>query len=136
MDENEVTEGILPETLQPFKVSKTRASGLFAAWAKSRFWAPGAFKKTRHAVRELQGVYIPFWTYDAELYSQYVGEGGRDRTVTYTTTDKDGNTHTHTRTVTDWYPISATPPCPLTTRRYGATTHVDKGMLAAWAGMT
>lgn len=106
MDENEVTEGILPETLQPFKVSKVKAADLFKSWAKSRFWAPGAFKKTRHTTRELQGLYLPFWTFDADLYSQYTGEGGRDRTETYTTTDKDGHTQTHTRTVTDWYPIS------------------------------
>ena len=60
MDENEVTEGILPETLQPFKVSKVKAADLFKSWAKSRFWAPGAFKKTRHTTRELQGLYLPF----------------------------------------------------------------------------
>ena len=129
MDENEVTEGILPETLQPFKVSKVKAADLFKSWAKSRFWAPGAFKKTRHTTRELQGLYLPFWTFDADLYSQYTGEGGRDRTETYTTTDKDGHTQTHTRTVTDWYPISGDAALSFDDEAVCATTHVDKGML-------
>ncbi len=129
MDENEVTEGILPETLQPFKVSKVKAADLFKSWAKSRFWAPGAFKKTRHTTRELQGLYLPFWTFDADLYSQYTGEGGRDRTETYTTTDSEGNTQTHTRTVTDWYPISGDAALSFDDEAVCATTHVDKGML-------
>lgn len=106
MDEDAITTGILPETLMPFQISHDEAASSFAKWAKGRFWAPRAFRKANHRARRLQGVYLPFWTYDADLYTSYTGMGGRDRTVHYTTTDKDGHTHTHTRVETDWFPIS------------------------------
>lgn len=129
MDEDEITIGILPETIMPFQISRERASGLFRDWVKRRFWAPRAFKKASHRISELHGVYIPFWTYDAHLYTSYVGQGGRDRTETYTTRDEDGNTHTHTRTVTDWYPIAGNAALSFDDEKVCATRRVDTQML-------
>ncbi len=130
MDENEITTGILPETLMPFQVSRERAMALFRDWVKRRFWAPRAFKKMRHHINELQGVYIPFWTYDADLYTAYTGQGGRDRTETYTTTDKDGHRVTRTRTVTDWYPIAGNEALSFDDEAVCATRRVDRSQLA------
>ena len=115
----EAQKSIRPESLVPFRVSKEKADEQFAAWAKGRLLAPRAFRRDRHK-SELRGIYVPFFTYDAELTTHYRGEGGIRRTETYTVR-VNGKTQTRTRTVTDWYPISGTEllcfddiPCPAT----------------------
>lgn len=128
-DQNDIHVGILPETMMPFQVSKENATQQYRKWLKSRFWAPRRFKKSQHQARELQGVYLPFWTYDAELHTAYRGRGGIDRTETYTTTDRDGHRVTHTRTVTDWYPISGETDLAFDDEAVCATRHVDLPML-------
>ena len=105
VDSAAVGIGILPESLMPFRVSKDRAQSLFRDWVKRRFWAPGKFKKGRAAAEHLQGVYLPFWTFDADLTTDYAGEGGKDYTVTRTrivTGKPQTSPDTHPR----WYPIS------------------------------
>ncbi len=126
VDEDGVVDGVLPETLMPFQFSRAKAEERFRAWVKKRFWAPRAFKKARHDTRALQGVYLPFWTFDAQLDTAYQGWGGRDRTVTYTTTDSEGNTTTHTKIVTDWYPIAGREQLAFDDEALCATRHVDQ----------
>lgn len=129
MDQDEIQVGILPETMMPFQFSREKATAQYKKWLKSRFWAPRKFKKSNHQARELQGMYLPFWTYDAELHTDYRGMGGMDRTETYTTTDGEGHTETHTRTVTDWYPISGEENLAFDDEAVCATRHVDLSML-------
>ncbi len=105
VDCDEIGAGFFPETMMPFRVAEKTAFERFRAWTKKRFWAPGAFKKAAFKTGGMQGVYLPFWTYDADLYSTYTGQGGRDRTEVRTRT-VNGKTETYTKTVTDWYPIS------------------------------
>lgn len=89
--------GIPPEGIIPFQVDKNEASQRFKKWVKSRLFAPNNFKKSC-SEGALKGMYLPFWTYDADSVGFYTGQGGRNRTVT----DKDGKTHTET----DWFPVS------------------------------
>ncbi len=89
--------GIPPEGIIPFKIDKAEANLNFQKWVKSRWFAPNDFKKYSQEGK-LAGQYIPFWTYDADVYATYVGEGGRTRTYQ----DSDGNTQTQT----DWYHVS------------------------------
>ncbi len=95
---------ILPETMMPFRIPEEEAVKAFSDWVKKRYLAPRAFRRGIHRP-EPQGVYIPSWTFDAALDTDYNGFGGRRRTVTYTVR-VNGKTQTRTRTVTDWYPIS------------------------------
>ncbi len=59
---------------------------------------------------QIQGIYLPFWTYDCQTTSHYRGERGDYYTVTetYTETDSDGNPETKTRQVqkTRWTSVS------------------------------
>lgn len=105
VDQNEETNGILPETVMPFQVSRKHAFDQFKKWVKNRFWAPGKFKKAGLQPENLTGVYLPFWTYDADMDTSYYGEGGRDY-VTTETRVVNGKTETYTVTHTQWYPIS------------------------------
>lgn len=115
----EKEESIRPESLVPFRVPKEKAAAQFAEWAKGRRLSPRAFRRARHNT-EMQGLYVPFFTYDASLTTHYSGQGGIRRTEVYTVR-VNGKTQTRTRTVTDWYPISGTEqlsfddiPCPAT----------------------
>lgn len=105
VDQDEATTGILPETIMPFKVSRKRAFDQFKKWAKSRFWAPSKFKKASLMPENLAGMYLPYWTFDADLQTNYTGEGGRDYTTTHTRI-VNGKPQTYTTTHTNWYPIS------------------------------
>jgi len=89
--------GIPPEGIIPFKIDKETAGQKFKAWVKSRWFAPNDFKKKGEA-GALHGMYLPFWTYDAEATSHYTGRGGNHRTET----DSEGNS----KTVTDWSYVS------------------------------
>jgi predicted RNA-binding Zn-ribbon protein involved in translation (DUF1610 family) len=88
--------GIPPDGVIPFKIDKKDAQERFKAWVKSRWFAPNDFKK-RYAEGGLTGMFLPFWTYDADAISSYQGRGGKDRKEK----DKDGKE----KTVTDWYPV-------------------------------
>jgi hypothetical protein len=58
----------------------------------------------------MNGVYVPFWTFDSMTYSHYTGLRGINVPVqeTYTETNADGTTSTKTRTVIQiqWFPVS------------------------------
>lgn len=105
VDADAVDMGILPETMMPFRLSKKTAMEKFHQWVKKRFWAPEKFKKSSLKSEAMTGVYLPFWTYDADVVTRYTGQGGRDRRETRTRR-VNGKTETYTVTVTDWFPIS------------------------------
>lgn len=94
--EHEDTDTIRPETLIPFSVSGDEARAAFAAWKKKRWFLPNKFKKM-NVGSQLSGIYIPYWTYDANTYSLYTAERGvyHYRTVERTRV-VNGKTETYT----------------------------------------
>lgn len=88
------TNTIAPGGVIPFKIDQKEAGNRFLAWIKGKFFAPKAAKESAKAGK-FQGIYLPYWTFDAQTHSEYTGEYGKDRTVE----DKDGNK----KTVTDWF---------------------------------
>jgi DNA-directed RNA polymerase subunit RPC12/RpoP len=74
---------IRPESLLPFRVTKDDAMKRFAAWLSSRWFRPNELKRIARTqgaaglgVRELGGVYVPFWTFSADVTSEWVAERG------------------------------------------------------------
>lgn len=94
-------ETLVPDGVLPFKIDKNRVGEIFRNWMKGRWLAPNELKHLYQQDR-LQGIYVPYWTFDADLDCPYTAMGGRDHTETYR--DRDGKTHT--RVVTNWYPTS------------------------------
>ena len=92
---------IKPKYLLPFKVDRKAAFADFSAWIKGLWFAPNDLKNYADNADKLNGMYIPYWTYDSKTISEYSGERGDDYTTveTYTTTE-DGKTVTRERTVT------------------------------------
>lgn len=99
------TKAIKPKSLLPFSIDKNKGFEEFTKWVKGRWFAPSDLKKYLRHSEKLSGVYIPYWTYDAQTDSSYTGMRGVNRQESYTTT-VNGKSVTQTRTVIDWYPCS------------------------------
>ncbi|MCR6639583.1 MAG: hypothetical protein NVV82_11550 [Sporocytophaga sp.] len=94
-----------PKSVLPFKIDKKQAYKDFGKWLGALWFAPNDLKK--YAVSEkLDGIYLPYWTFDTNTQTDYTGQQGIDRYETeYYNTIENGKTVTKTRTrvVTDWY---------------------------------
>ncbi len=123
-----------PETMVPHKLTRERADELFRAWAKHRYFAPRAFRRAAHKP-DMQGVYLPYFTYDSDLSTSFSGQGGRRRTVRYTVR-VNGKTETRTKTVIDWYPVSGSREMYLDDAPFCASQSVDEKMLAKLGGFS
>lgn len=89
---------IVPDGIVPFKIDKHKVQETFNKWINRRWLAPGKLKHLYESGK-IQGVYIPYWTFDADVVCDYSAEGGKHRKVEV---KKDDGT-TETRTETDWY---------------------------------
>ncbi|MDR0395273.1 MAG: TFIIB-type zinc ribbon-containing protein [Tannerella sp.] len=92
-----------PEYMLPFKMGKKQCDDRFRKWVSSRWFAPSGFSRELSLQERMKGVYLPYWTYDADTVTVYEGARGVNRQVRGVSNGK-----TVTRTVTDWYPVSGT----------------------------
>lgn len=73
---------IRPSYLQPFKVSEGEVQSCMARWINKLSFAPNKLKKQAIYSNHLKGVFIPYWTYDADTITIYTGRRGDNYTVT------------------------------------------------------
>jgi DNA-directed RNA polymerase subunit RPC12/RpoP len=74
----------VPESLVPFAIDRARAEELFRAWVRSLWFRPNALR-SGHALEEMRGVMVPFWTFDAHAESEWTAEAGYPYTVPVST---------------------------------------------------
>lgn len=87
--------GLKPQGIVPFKLENTRASQIALNWAKKKFYAPRAFKKSARP-ENIKGVYNPVFTFDTETKSTYTGRLGKNYTTTHVVNGRPVTT-VHTR---------------------------------------
>ena len=92
---------IKPRSLLPFKVERERARALFRQWVSKLWFAPNDFKQRARLDTTLSGMYVPHWTYDASVATQYTGQRG----VHYYVPVSTGKSTTMVRR-TSWTPVS------------------------------
>jgi LSD1 subclass zinc finger protein len=97
---------IKPKSLVPFKITRLQAQEKWRAWIRGLWLAPSKLKQYAQGDGGMKGLYVPYWTYDAQTWTQYTGQRGDDRTESYSTTNSNGERVTQTRTVTDWTSVS------------------------------
>lgn len=73
---------IKPQAQLPFLISERQARDGLRAWLGRLWLAPSDLKAYARADRALDGIYIPYWTYDAETRSTYTGQRGTIHHVT------------------------------------------------------
>src|SRR5690606_29181456 len=56
---------IKPQALLPFRIPREQATSLFRRWITKLWFAPDALKKLARIQGRLQGLYAPYWTFDA-----------------------------------------------------------------------
>ena len=93
-----------PQAVLPFKVDRDAAVADYTKWLRKLWFAPNDLKKAASADR-FNGVYLPFWTFDAATESDYRGERGEHYTETQTRV-VNGKTETERVTKTRWFPAS------------------------------
>jgi DNA-directed RNA polymerase subunit RPC12/RpoP len=102
---------VAPEAVLPFHINQQQATVAVRQWLASRWFAPNALKQFARP-EAIDGVYLPYWTYDTHTTSYYTGQRGEHyyETEQYTETDAQGNRVQKTREVrkTRWYPASGT----------------------------
>jgi DNA-directed RNA polymerase subunit RPC12/RpoP len=97
---------IQPESLIPFRVAKDRAVESFKGWLGGLWFRPSNLKSMAQ-LEQIFGVYVPYWTFDADVRSEWRAERGwyYYETETYYETE-NGQTVAKTREVrhTRWEP--------------------------------
>lgn len=99
------TRTIRPAGLLPFRVENRKALEIYKNWLGKGWFHPSNLKALARLDR-IQGVYVPFWTYDANTDSHWTAEAGYYYYVTVTSTDANGNTVTRQEQRIRWVPVS------------------------------
>jgi ribosomal protein S27E len=77
---------IKPKGLLPFALDERAARMTMTNWLGSLWFAPNGLKEYARKGRTLSGIYVPYWTFDADTKSKYTGQRGthyyENKTVT------------------------------------------------------
>ena len=96
---------IKPAALLPFTVEERDARASMTKWLGRLWFAPNGLKEYARKGRAMNGVYVPYWTYDTQTESQYRGARGEHYWVSKTVT-RNGKRQTVRERKTRWYPAS------------------------------
>ena len=86
-DENTMAPG----GVVPFRIDDKEASKLFKTWIRRKWFCPKLAKDSAKPKR-FKGIYLPYWTFDADTFSLYSGQYGIDQVRR----DSKGNSHVET----------------------------------------
>jgi DNA-directed RNA polymerase subunit RPC12/RpoP len=67
---------IKPQALVPFALTEDAARRSMTAWLGRLWFAPSGLVDYARKGRAMNGVYVPFWTFDADTQSRYSGQRG------------------------------------------------------------
>lgn len=96
---------IRPESLLEFKLPETQIRDLVRAWYGSRWFAPNALK-SRALTDTVHGLYIPYWTFDAQVHADWTAQSGYYYWESESYTDSQGRRQTRQVRRTRWAPSS------------------------------
>lgn len=72
---DQVKDAFRPESLIPLKISEVRARELLRGWYGGLWFAPNRFA-SRALTDTVKGVYLPYWTFDAQVSARWTAESG------------------------------------------------------------
>ncbi len=96
---------IKPRGVLPFAMDEGSARDAMTDWLGSLWFAPNGLQDYARKGRKLTGIYVPYWTFDADTRSAYKGERG---TIYYEsrTVRRNGKTETIRVQKIRWSPAS------------------------------
>lgn len=100
---------VKPQALVPFQLTEDQARRAMVKWMGRLWFAPSTLLEYARKGRAMNGVYVPFWTFDAATRSSYTGQRGEHyyetRTVTVQENGRSVQKQEQVRK-TRWYPAS------------------------------
>jgi len=91
---------IKPRGLLPFALTEKQARSRMGDWLGQLWFAPNGLRAYARKGRKMQGIYVPYWTYDADTRSSYTGKRGTIYYVSQTYyANVDGRRQRRTRRV-------------------------------------
>ncbi len=96
---------IKPAALIPFQLSESQARDAMTRWLGGLWFAPNGLQEYARKGRKMDGIYVPYWTFDAQTETDYRGQRGDDYYVTRTRT-VNGKTETYQERRTRWTSVS------------------------------
>lgn len=101
----EIKQPFRPESLLPMKLSEDKVRDAIRQWYGNRWFAPNKLK--HFALTDIvKGLYIPYWTFDAQVHAEWTAESGNYYYTTETYTDANGRMQTRQVQHIRWYPSS------------------------------
>ncbi len=71
----QMQDAIVPQSILPFKHGEQQVRELIKKWYGSRWFAPNKLKSAA-LTDTLQGIYLPYWTFDAHTHAVWRAEAG------------------------------------------------------------
>jgi len=105
VDYKEIKAPIRPQSLLPFKVSESQVREQIRRWYASKWLAPNSLK-SRALVDRVHGVYIPYWTFDAQAVCPWTAQAGHYYYTTETYRDNQGRRQTRQVRHVRWEPAA------------------------------
>lgn len=97
---------IKPQAVLPFRIDEEAARRALVRWLGNLWFAPDGLKDYARSGRRMQGIYTPFWTFDADTSSRYSGMRGDHYFETRTRRGPGGEMRTERIQKTRWSPRS------------------------------
>jgi len=101
----EIKEAFRPESLLAMKLSESQVRDSIHQWYRTRWFAPNKLK-TKALTDTVRGLYVPYWTFDAQVHAEWTAESGYYYYETETYTDANGKTQTRQVQKVRWEPSS------------------------------
>ncbi len=101
----EIKAPIQPESLLPFKLAEAAVRDSIHQWYRTRWFAPNRLKAAA-LTDTVRGIYLPYWTFDAQAHADWAAESGYHYYTTETYRDANGQTQTRQVQHTRWVPSS------------------------------
>jgi Zn finger protein HypA/HybF involved in hydrogenase expression len=105
VDYSELKSPIRPQSLLPFKVSQNQVRDNIRRWYGSKWFAPGALK-AKALVDQLKGLYVPYWTFDAQVHCPWTAEAGHYYYVNEEYRDNQGRAQVRQVRKVRWVPAA------------------------------
>jgi hypothetical protein len=103
----EIKAPIRPQALLPFKIGENDVRQRVREWIKERWFAPGRLRSGA-LIDRISGLYIPYWTFDAQVHCPWTAEAGHYYYTTESYRDDKGNVKTRQLRQVRWVPATGT----------------------------
>jgi Zn finger protein HypA/HybF involved in hydrogenase expression len=105
VDYSEIKSPITPVGVLPFKVDRSAIRDSIRRWWRSKWLAPGRLSRSA-LVDTVHSLYIPYWTFDAQVHCPWDGEAGHYYYVSVQGRDSNGRTVVRQERRTRWQAAS------------------------------